>query len=112
MKLDAYTVVFLRRPSDAPALSEDELASLQVRHAAFNLEMRDRGHALFAGPFIEQPDPLLRGMTVYRTSLEETRRLAHEDPLVKAGRLELDIFTWLVPAGMLGDRPAYQVDDD
>jgi hypothetical protein len=32
--------------------------------------------------------------------------------MVRAGRLELDIFTWLVPAGMLGDRPAYQVDDD
>jgi hypothetical protein len=112
VKLDAYTVVFLRRPVDAPALPDDELAELQHRHAAFNLGMRDAGHALFAGPFLEQPDPALRGMTVYRTSLEETRRLAHEDPLVRAGRLELDIFTWLVPAGMLGDRPAYQVDDD
>lgn len=93
-------------------MTDDELASLQRKHEAFNLEMRSAGHALFAGPFLEQPDPALRGMTVYRTSLEETRTLAHQDPSVRAGRLELDIFTWLVPAGMLGDRPAYQIDDD
>ena len=73
--------------------------------------MRAAGHALFAGPFLDQPDPALRGMTVYRTSLEETRRLAKQDPSVQAGRLEVDVFTWLVPSGMLGERPAYQLDD-
>src|SRR5689334_12900695 len=99
MRLDAYTIVFLRRPANPPTMSDEDLAALQERHIEFNLRMKAAGHALFAGPFLEQPDPALRGVTVYRTSLEETRRLAHEDPSVKAGRLELEIFTWLVPEG-------------
>lgn len=110
MRLDAYTVVFLRRPATLPVMPEREAEELQLRHQEFNLRMRAEGYSLFAGPFREQPDPLLRGMTVYRTSLEETRRLANDDPKVKAGALELEIFTWLVPEGMLGDRPAYTVD--
>jgi uncharacterized protein len=43
---------------------------------------------VIAGPFDEQQDQTMRGMCVYRgASLEEARRLAEEDPMVKAGRL-------------------------
>ena len=34
------------------------------------------------------------------------------DPSVRAGRLVVDVFTWLMPAGTLGDRPAAQIDAD
>jgi hypothetical protein len=30
----------------------------------------------------------------------------------QAGWLAFDVFTWLMPAGVLGDRPAAQIDDD
>ncbi len=111
MKLDAYTVVFLRRPADAPKLPEAELDALQQRHLAFWAELRQAGHVLVNGPFTGQPDETLRGISVFRTSLDETRRLAENDPSVLAGRLALEIFTWLMPHGALGDRPAATIDD-
>jgi uncharacterized protein YciI len=92
VKLDGYTVVFLRRPPDAPNLPEEELTSLQEKHTAFHAKMREEGHVVFNGPLSGQPDESLRGITVYRTSVEEARRLAGQDPAVQAG--------------VLGDRPA------
>ena len=112
MRLDAYTVVFLRRPPGAPQLSDDELAALQREHLAFNGRMREAGHAVVTGPVSGQPDESLRGISVFRTSVEETRNLMDGDPSVRAGRLVFDVFTWLMPAGTFGDRPAAQVDAD
>jgi uncharacterized protein YciI len=106
VKLDGYTVVFLRRPADAPNLPEEELGALQEKHIAFHAKMREEGHVLFNGPLSGQPDESLRGITVYRTSVEEARRLAGQDPAVEAGRLAVDVFTWYVQPGVLGDRPA------
>jgi len=111
MRLDAYTVVFLRRPAGAPAMSEEALAELQSRHLAFWAGLRQEGHVLVNGPFMGQPDPSLRGVAVFRTSVEEASRLAHRDPSVTAGRLVLETFTWLVPHGALGDRPAETVEE-
>lgn len=112
MRLDAYTIVFLRRGPKAATFSEEELAALQRGHLAFNTRMREAGHALVNGPFQGQPDETWRGMGVYRTSLEETRRLLADDPSVQAGRMTFDLFTWLVPEGALGDRPAAQIGDE
>jgi uncharacterized protein YciI len=106
VKLDAYTVVFLRRPQDAPNLPEAELNALQGEHLAFNAKMRAEGNVVFNGPLSGQPDESLRGITIYRTSVEEARRLASQDPAVQAGRLAIDVFTWYVQPGVLGDRPA------
>lgn len=106
MRLDAYTIVFLRRPSDAPNLPEAELATIQQEHLAFHAKMREEGHVLFNGPLSGQTDESLRGITIYRTSVEEARRLAAQDPAVQARRLAVDVFTWYVQEGVLGDRPA------
>jgi hypothetical protein len=51
MRLDAYTIVFLRRPPDSPQFTEEQLEELQRGHLAFNARMRAEGHALIAGPF-------------------------------------------------------------
>jgi uncharacterized protein len=112
MKLDAYTIVILRRPPGARSFTEEELVELQRGHVAFNARMREAGHALVNGPFAGQPDETWRGLGVYRTSVEETRELLEKDPMRQAGRLAFDVFTWLMPAGALGDRPAAQIDDD
>src|SRR2546426_12567832 len=101
MELDAYTVVFLRRPPDAPILTEAELEALQREHMAFNARMSEAGHAVISGPVDGQPDEALRGIGVYRTSVEETRRLLEGDPSVRAGRLAVEEFTWDMPAGTL-----------
>ncbi len=110
MRLDAYTIVLLRRPANAPGYDEERLAELQRAHVAFNQSMRAAGHALINGPFDGQPDESWRGIGVYRTSVEETRRLLKGDPLGQAGRLVYDVFTWYMPAGTLGDAPAAQIE--
>jgi hypothetical protein len=40
-------------------------------------------------------------MCLYATGLEETRALAAEDPAVLAGRLSVEVLTWLTPKGLL-----------
>jgi hypothetical protein len=109
VNLDAYTVVFLRRPADAPNLSDGELDALQEQHVAFNARMRAEGHAILTGPLRGQPDETLRGINVFRTSIDDTRRLMESDASVRAGRLAFEICTWLVPEGTLGDRPANRI---
>ena len=112
MKLDSYTIVLLRRPKDAPEMSDVELEALQRDHVAFNARMREAGHALVSGPFAGQPDESWRGISVFRTSVERTRALVADDPSVRAGRLEVDVFTWLMPAGSLGELPAARIEED
>ena len=112
MRLDAYTIVFLRRPANAPEFTEEELDELQRGHLAFNSRMRNEGHALITGPFMDQPDQAWRGISVFRTSIEATRKLLEGDPALAARRMEADVFTWLMPAGTLGDRPASTMGDD
>ncbi len=110
MKLDAYTVVFLRRPADAPEMSDEELDALQKRHLAYLGRLREEGHIVVNGPFEDQPDDSLRGLSIFRTSVEEARRLSSEDPSVKAGRLAVEVFTWWMPAGALGADPAKTIE--
>src|SRR5215467_2954663 len=111
MRLDAYTIVLLRWPLDSPRFSDEELADLQRGHLAFNARMREAGHALTNGPLVDQPDESWRGISVFRTSVEATRELMKGDPSVQAHRLQADIFTWLMPEGALGDRPARTIED-
>ena len=100
-EFDRYTVVILRRPPDARQLSDEELDAIQQRHVAFNADLQDRGIMLAAGPFDEQWDESYRGISIYRTDLEEARRIAATDPAVQARRLSFDAATWLVRKGQL-----------
>jgi hypothetical protein len=57
---------------------------------------------VIAGPFGEQQDPTFRGMCLYKTqTLEEARKLAEEDPAVKAGRLKVEIMAWYTEKGYM-----------
>ena len=116
---DVYTMVILRRPPDAPDMSEDELDALQARHLAYRAELRRSGMVVVNGPFDEQSDVTLRGMSVFACDLDEARRLSDADPSVQAGRLSYDVFEWWVAAGTLafpeadgpvGDRRSMPVD--
>jgi uncharacterized protein YciI len=97
--MDRFSLVLLRRPPDPPELSDEESDALQERHLAHLRAMRARGAMATAGPFRDQQDESLRGLCLYRTSLEEARELAGQDPAVRAGRLAVDVLTWLAPAG-------------
>lgn len=99
MELVRYSFVLLRRPGDAPAFPEAELDALQEQHLAFLKELADAGRLVAAGPFSEQPDEGLRGLCIYDTGLDEARTLAAGDPLVGAGRIEVDVMTWWTERG-------------
>ena len=102
MDLEAFELVLLRRPENAPDYDEAELERIQQEHLAHHARLRDSGHVVTNGPVIEPPDPSLRGLTFYRTgSLEESRQLAEADPAVRAGRLTVEIMTWCCPPGTM-----------
>lgn len=98
---DVYTMVILRRPPDAPDMSDEELDALQARHLAYRAELRRQGVIVVNGPFGEQSDISLRGMSVFACGLDEARRWSDGDPSVQAGRLTYDVFEWWVAAGTL-----------
>jgi uncharacterized protein len=99
MEFDTYSLALLRRGPRALEFSEEELERLQAQHLAHLDAMRERGVLLVAGPFRDQPDETFRGLCLYRTDLEDTRRLAEEDPSVQAGRMAVDVMTWLTKKG-------------
>jgi uncharacterized protein YciI len=101
VELETYTFVLLRRGSRADEYSESELAEIQRGHLTFLDQMREQGHLLLAGPFQDQEDETKRGFCVYRTGLDETRRLSEGDPAIQAGRMSVEAMTWMTKKGAL-----------
>ena len=102
MDLEAFELVLLRTPENAPAYDEAELEHIQAEHLAHHARLRESGQVVTNGPVRDQPDVSLRGLTFYRTgSLEESLRLAEADPAVQAGRLAVEIMTWYCPPGTM-----------
>jgi uncharacterized protein YciI len=100
--LEAFELVLLRRPANAPAYPDAELERIQAEHLAYHAKLRGSGHVVTNGPVSDQPDPALRGLTFYRTgSLAQARQLAGADPAVRAGRLAVEIMTWYCPPGTM-----------
>jgi hypothetical protein len=98
---DVYTVVVLRRPSDAPVMSDEDLDALQARHLAYRAELACQGLVVANGPFGEQSDPSYRGMSIFACDAAKAARLSDGDPSVVAGRLAYDVMEWWVSAGSL-----------
>ncbi len=106
---DVYTIVLLRRPADAPAMSDEELGALQRRHLSYRAELRRQGFLVANGPLAEQSDDAMRGLSIFACDLSEAARLSDNDPSVQARRLTYDLMEWWVAAGTLAfpeaDRP-------
>jgi uncharacterized protein YciI len=102
MQLEAYELVILRRPEGATPYDEETLERIQSEHLAFHARLRADGVVVANGPLLDQPDESIRGLTLYRTgSLQRARALAEQDPSVRAGRLVVDVMTWLCQPGAL-----------
>jgi uncharacterized protein YciI len=96
---DKFTIVLLVRPPDTPALSDDELDRLQAAHLTYLRDLGRQGVLVANGPFDQQLDERFRGMSVYATSVDEARRLASQDPAVRAGRLAVEVMDRWTAAG-------------
>lgn len=103
--MDAHTLVLLMRPADPPQLDEDAVDALQEQHLAFLQARRDDGMMAAAGPFRDRPDGRWRGMCIYLVDRERALELASDDPMVRAGWLELLALTWLTRPGELSYGP-------
>jgi uncharacterized protein len=109
MSLESYELVMLRRPPDPTEYDEETLDRIQAEHLAYHATLRTEGTIVTNGPLRGQPDESLRGLTFYRVgSVEEARRLAEQDPSVRAGRLVVDVMEWLCPTGTM-TRPGQPV---
>ena len=97
-----YVVGFLRRPATLlPPLPPSEANRLQEDHLAHLRRLREEGELILTGPFEE--DTELRGLLVFRTSsLDHARELMGEDPIVRSGRLLLELRTWYTLASLGG----------
>jgi len=102
MSLESYELVMLRRPSSPTEYDESTLERIQAKHLAFHAALRAEGAVVTNGPLRGQPDESLRGLTFYRVgSVDEARRIAEQDPSVKAGRLVVDVMQWICPSGTM-----------
>ncbi len=99
MRFDQHTVVLLVRPADAPELTGEQADALQDAHLAHQAGLHDKGHLIAAGPLAGQDDERLRGISVLSVDPDTARRLYSTDPAVRAGRLAVEVMTWMVPAG-------------
>ena len=98
---DVFTLVVLRRPEDAPEMSDAELDALQASHLAYRADLVRQGVLVANGPFDEQSDPSYRGMSIFACDTATAARLSDGDPSVVAGRLAYDVMEWWVRAGSL-----------
>jgi uncharacterized protein YciI len=102
MELESFELVILRRPADATPYDDETLERIQREHLSYHASLRASGDVATNGPVMHQPDESLRGLTFYRTgSLTRARELAEADPAIRAGRLVVEVMTWLCPPGSL-----------
>ncbi len=98
---DVRTVVYLRSGEHPPQLDEEASTALHHAHLAYLADLGRRGIVAANGPLVEKTDPTLRGMSVYTVGMAEARRLAEQDPAVRAGRFRVDVARWAVAHGRI-----------
>ena len=78
----------------------DTAKRLQAEHLAYMDGQAKEGKLVLAGPFVT--DGARRGVVVYRVADEaEARRRGEGDPMIKAGRLAIELHPWQVPQNAL-----------
>ncbi|WP_155371135.1 YciI family protein [Catellatospora vulcania] len=102
MELETFELVMLRRPANPVEYDDAASARIQAEHLAYLAGLRASGHVVTNGPVLDGPDESLRGLVFFRTgSQDEARRLAEQDPAVRAGRLAVDVMTYWCPPGTM-----------
>ncbi len=95
--MQQYYIVFLK---SGPNRSQDSItaAQLQEGHMAHLNRMYKEGYTSLTGPIGDNGE--LRGIVVFNTAtLMEADSLARLDPMVQAGRLNVEVRPWWVAKG-------------
>ncbi|TYA52145.1 YciI family protein [Formosa maritima] len=95
--MQQYFMAFLKS-GPIRSQNEEEAALLQEAHLAHLGRMYEEGFADLIGPFGDNGD--IRGITVYNVPTQKMAdSLANLDPMVKAGRLEIEVHPWWCAKG-------------
>jgi len=95
--MQKYFIAFLRTGPDRTH-SKAEADRLQVMHLEHLTKMYDLGYADISGPFESESD--IEGITIYNTpTMAMADSLAKSDPMVKSGRLLIEIYPWWAAKG-------------
>lgn len=96
-EMKMYYLVFLKKGVNR---TQDSVTvkKLQEGHMAHLSKMAESGKMDIAGPVNSDGD--LRGICIYNTATkEEAEKLANEDPMVKAGRLAVEVLPFYSAKG-------------
>ena len=102
LKLNTVYFAFLKKGPNRKEGDDKnpEIQELQKAHIANIQRLAAMKKLLVAGPFGDNGD--LRGIFVLRVaSLKEAQDLCATDPMVKSGRLLVELHPWQVPGGVL-----------
>lgn len=95
--MQQYFIAFLKSGPNR-SQSEEEATELQTAHLAHLGKMYELGYADISGPFGDDGD--IRGITIYNVpTLQMADSLANLDPMVKAGRLVIEMHPWWATKG-------------
>lgn len=95
--MQQYFIAFLKKGPNR-SQNKKEADSLQTLHLAHLGRMYENGFADISGPFGDDGD--IRGITIYNVpTLQFADSLAHLDPMVQSGRLEIEIHPWWAAKG-------------
>ena len=95
--MQQYFIAFLKKGPNRSSTKE-EAYSLQRLHLAHLGRMYEEAFADISGPFGD--DGEIRGITVYNVpNLQMADSLAKMDPMVKSGRLTIEIHPWWAAKG-------------
>jgi len=102
LKMSTVYLAFLKRGPNRKDGDDKtpEIQELQKVHLANINRLAGMKKLIAAGPFGDDGD--LRGIFVFRvSSLQEAQDLCATDPMVKIGRLVVELHPWEVPEGVL-----------
>ncbi len=95
--MQQYFMAFLK-VGDRRDQTKEQADSLQKLHMAHLGRMYDEGYADISGPFGDDGD--LRGITIYNVpTFKMADSLANLDPMMKSGRLKVEIKSWWAGKG-------------
>lgn len=97
-EMKTYYLVFLKKGENRTQDSTT-VSRLQEQHMAHLTKMADSGKMDICGPLLDDGD--LRGICIYNVATkEEAEKLANEDPMVKAGRLKVEVHPFYSAKGV------------
>jgi uncharacterized protein len=103
-EMTTYVVGFFHRGPDAGKGDPAKAERLQAGHIANFGKLVEAGKLIVAGPFSDNTE--LRGMLIFKlNSVDEARTLMDADPMLKAGRLTLELHPWFAGAGLRVNGP-------